>query len=1552
MAPRDLPEGASPLNQDVDYQVGAVFTRAGLSPVYTYGSLFKEVNPHLGQSVGVGSLGAGVAWTTPNNITLDTPPTAATVSLSNFASSQYLYATAFDLNIPSTITPLGMSLEIDGTQTAFSPGDVLQISPINEYPGSPTFNIQLPATQGPVTVGGPTNPWGLPLSSDLLNDPGFGFKIFGLSVDACTFNVTGVRLKLWEAPPLSSNMNYIKTYEETDGDVSTLALDSSGILWEEDVTNNPGVLNSVNTFIEPNTFAQSVTASDREYIALSNLTTGTDMPRQLSNQGWVDRVSQVGPGAPPVVTTTSSGYPILAVNGIVQNAAINYTGLGYQYAVFLSASQASIPVSNTSPGNILTFQFRNSFILPAYITTGSNIVITNMPTIGGFNLNNGVGTNPAYYTIIGPVGTSPGPAGSLNYVAFSVIVPYTGYVADSLGPGTTIGGGLTLQSTEATVTTISQVPNLEVGNQFAIAGTSAAGYDQTWNVDATPNADQLNITQTQLTANLATYAYNIITGSAPIPGEFISVTGTLNGTGIFNVGSTIIQAVSIITPTTGTFTIALSSPTNVAPGTETGSGIIFGNVFTFDPLAILGTSNGGSLTAAGLIGAGIRQVVYSFKTRNGYVSKPSPIATADITQGASGITVAKILTGPPDTIGRIVSFTGAGGAYFFNIPEDVTVINNGVNTVETSTWINDNTSTSATFSFSDATLLAADSMDTQGNDWFNQKELGSSVGFISYASRIFAIGEQNKVTNFLNMSFDGGVETSATTPVQTYPAGWTIDDTYGAGGSVAPSPLFGNAYSIINNTGSTQAVYGMITQNAFEDEFNVPIILSATTYSVRVVASSPNLTSSGDLVIDLFQPSTSTVLGSYALGLSSLNSNMSINAGTLLTVPITPVAGVAPIVLPGPPFYAAGLIQHGTKTAQSYSASGTNYAAPPVVFTYPNPVTAGGTLILTFDAFNYQVPPVVTDTSGNTWKLAVHQNTPGQEQNSYCYYVSGAVGGITTVTITSPLTGFPTSSQRTGWNAFTTAVFAELSGLLTPISLDGVGYALSAGGSSGSVTTTNANDVIISGMANIASTPSGYALIDTVSTNAAGAIQSYSAAYKVVSSAGVNNPIWTGSPTGSGVTVAFRLAKQNAPTPPTIATVTPSDLMIRVYAANIPNGAQILIDRIEPFPTEEPTLSTQLTASYADNLEAFDEVSGVIDASIQNQQPIVSAFTIFDKLYILKSNSLFSTEDNGTTEPNDWGLKEDSNRIGCCGINAGDYGEEWYTWAHRTGLYVFYGGSPKKISQEIQPVWDLINWSAGNTIWVRNDIAQRRILIGVPLNTPNIWLPNAPVNVNPTTPNVILMMNYRELNSVEDLASESPIHITYANKVVSRDLARKWSIWNITSPYADFIDRQDGTTPLFLGNGVSNSKIYQLLDSPAHGGTQTSDDGQPINSIYTTFGWVKQDFAQGLPIGQHRKDFHGMSMVIDGAGTCGITCLPDQINSIYSDFIGDLPLNNPSTDNVEVWFNEVSTRLFIQFSTNAVGAWFSLQEMTMTISISPFSPVAGLDAWAIPSGTP
>ena len=151
---------------------------------------------------------------------------------------------------------------------------------------------------------------------------------------------------------MPSNFNFIKTFVEDNGQVNTLALDDSGVLWEEDVTSNPGVLNAYDSSILPGSFARSVTAEDEEWMVFSNLVAGTDIPRHASN---LDRISQVGPGAGPSVAGQSGGtnvYDILASpDGLTQQAAFsNPANPGHFQAVSWSAGSYRYvsPASNTS----------------------------------------------------------------------------------------------------------------------------------------------------------------------------------------------------------------------------------------------------------------------------------------------------------------------------------------------------------------------------------------------------------------------------------------------------------------------------------------------------------------------------------------------------------------------------------------------------------------------------------------------------------------------------------------------------------------------------------------------------------------------------------------------------------------------------------------------------------------------------------------------------------------------------------------------------------------------------------------------------------------------------------------------------------------------------------------------------------------------------------------------------------------------------------------------------------------------------------------------------
>lgn len=1212
--------------------------------------------------------------------------------------SQILEGLNYPFSIPSTQEIFGLQVQISGHQTVIPADAILTVTLVDgsgNVGSSMTF--QLPLTMdGTITLGDPSSTWGFTLTPSLINNPNFMVQIVAVAPggEQVGFDIYAVELIAWLSPNPAPSFNYIKTFAEIDGQTYTLALGSDGVMYREDVTNNPGVLTGVYTEIQPGSFAQSATVDEREFIAISNLLNGTDIPYTYSPPNF-DRMSQVGPGAPPSCSTSSSGSPIVS---ITQTAPFDLpTGPHDFLLVSNSPSDHGTFGTPATPGNVASIFLAFAQALPAQFTVGSDIVISGFPTVNGNIINNDPtgATAPPFYTI-----TSVGQpiTGQLSYVALTFTVPFTTFY-NPMTPA-----GCVIQSTTATMTTSVQVPNLEVGGQFEPTGTGGAppaGYDNTWTVLTTPNASQMEITSTELSGNVATYGFSLETGTDPVVGQAVTVTLTNNGNGIFNVANAIITAA-----TPGSFSIALVSP-DIPSAAEDGAGIVFGTIFTFDAFAIIGNRTGGTVTTTGVIGVGQRKCCYSFLTRNGFLSQPSPIFTFNVVEGASNIATTNLLPGPSNVIARVVHFTAAEGGNFYNIPDPVTVTVNGVSTINSSTWVNDNVTTNVTFSFSDTVLLVADQIDIEGDNLFECIELGSCVAVVPYSERIAIIGEQNKVINLLNYSFDGGVGTtrSAGGSSGTYPAGWTVDPTNGGGGSVTTSPIFGSAYVINNSTGSTQAIYGMITQPAFQDEFNVPIFGANTLYSVRVTFSVPTgIPAGGNLVIDLYSPSLGRSVGLFSVALASASESMQIFTGTLLTTTLAPV---------------------------------------------------------------------------------------------------------------------------------------------------------------------------------------------------------------------------------------------------------PVDLLIRVYATQIPIGTQITIDRFEPFPTLQPNNNTQIIFSYEDEFEQFDRLTGVISATQQNQQTVVTAFPLFGILNLVKTGSMLAISDNNTTEPNNWNKpRVVSNAVGAFGVYAVTFGidepnsgEEWSLIAGPSGCFIYQGSQPIKLSEEIQSLWNQINKQYAYTTWIKNDVANRRILIGVPLNALNAqgqvppYLPAGLIpTTTPTTPNVILEMNYKQLNTASAVADNVLIHRSYSGKMIASDVTRKWSIWTVQAPCAAFIQRQDGSTPLFLGNSENTGKIYQLIDG------LMEDDGNAIDQIYATAGFVPTETGQGMQLGTVRCVFDYMLLLINGSGSLTITVCPNTLNGPYSHtLLPNLTLPASTNGDVELPVNEEGSRLFLIFQTNALQASFALARVVMYMATSGWSSLRGVN---------
>ncbi len=388
----------------------------------------------------------------------------------------------------------------------------------------------------------------------------------------------------------------------------------------------------------------------------------------------------------------------------------------------------------------------------------------------------------------------------------------------------------------------------------------------------------------------------------------------------------------------------------------------------------------------------------------------------------------------------------------------------------------------------------------------------------------------------------------------------------------------------------------------------------------------------------------------------------------------------------------------------------------------------------------------------------------------------------------------------------------------------------------------------------------------------------------------------------------------------------PTDLVLQVYADGTPtNGAGFLVENIEIFATATPYNTSLVRASFADDPESYDGVTGYLGVSEADGQSVRAAFVLRERLYLVKDRSCFVTDDDGVNEPAAWTITEVSQTVGTPSVSGVDTGEDWAVIAGRAGIYIFDGGEPVKLSQEIQPLWDQINWAAGQTLWVRVDTRNKRILCGVPIGIA-------------TSASLILVLDYRGLQSAAEIAALGSIQFsTLSGKLYSVGRSRKWCPWNITANCCTLAERADGTAQMFLGNGLvsgaGNGKIYQLSD------TQYSDDGAAINSYYTTYFFLSSDLEQTYQVRSHRKLFAYLTMYAEGAGNLNLSAFVD--NEGFPTALAPLPLSSPSPKDLEMPINLLGERVAFQVGTNSPGAWFRLERFIPSLLPDPWAPVRG-----------
>lgn len=405
----------------------------------------------------------------------------------------------------------------------------------------------------------------------------------------------------------------------------------------------------------------------------------------------------------------------------------------------------------------------------------------------------------------------------------------------------------------------------------------------------------------------------------------------------------------------------------------------------------------------------------------------------------------------------------------------------------------------------------------------------------------------------------------------------------------------------------------------------------------------------------------------------------------------------------------------------------------------------------------------------------------------------------------------------------------------------------------------------------------------------------------------------------------------------------PSNLMIRLRF-NLPAGADVEVDDISVFPSLEPTNLTQVLISYKNDFDSIDNVTGGQDTTTVNTQPANGAFTMRDLLYIIKESSMGYLNDSPNQEPANWNpYKEVSNTCGACGINAFTVdkhkGEEWVATACQNGLFLFNGGTPIPIQLEIQDIWNAINWDHAEGISICNDIPNRKIYVAIPLPTPNPWMITTEVNANPETPNVILMLNYEGIGTIENLMEASALHLTMAGNLSVRDFRRKWSLWTIPAPYIGLVKRSELRNIVMFCNGTATSKIYYL------GGENTGqDDGKAFTSSYCTYGFVDPEQAESNKMfGQYNKRYAGWDMLSNGSGNASMTFYQNVLEAPYPFAIpGGITLSDPADNDLEGDLDEYAQRLFIEVVMQQ--GWFQMSRLTLFGAMDKWAPSRGVQS--------
>ena len=317
---------------------------------------------------------------------------------SMFALSSVLDVEDFALAITAAYQINGIGVIVKG----FAPSGATVFAQLlkNGVPVGSIESAALPAVDGYVTLGAPTDLWGSPWLNTDTDSPEFGVNLMVGSDTASDVSLDYVEILVYGSPQ-NANFNGIGSVNLNQTDQTTLALDANGLTWKEDVSNAPNVL-FLEAGIPPvmaGSFLKAIDANGSAFMAYSDLTQGTAQPMQY-NGAWCDRITQVGPGTAPSFTPQESSSDTYDIDQNTQPAAnSDITDPGHISVLLQSAGPGS-----TSPGNVITVYYS-----PSFYGGSSQPEAEDKALVDAFNSG-----NPVYVYISGT------PFGSGTYLVTSV----------------------------------------------------------------------------------------------------------------------------------------------------------------------------------------------------------------------------------------------------------------------------------------------------------------------------------------------------------------------------------------------------------------------------------------------------------------------------------------------------------------------------------------------------------------------------------------------------------------------------------------------------------------------------------------------------------------------------------------------------------------------------------------------------------------------------------------------------------------------------------------------------------------------------------------------------------------------------------------------------------------------------------------------------------------------------------------------------------------------------------------------------------------------------